>query len=566
VDATGGVTYHTARGDRITAESLTVDLDTWAGEARDVDLAIARRPVAGGATSPAGGGATSPSPATVAARARAESAQFTGDDSQRLRAVTVTTCPPGNRDVELRARQIDLDHAAGFGRAKGMTLRFKGAPVFYLPAATFPIDDKRRSGFLFPAAGYTGDSGAMLEAPYYLNLAPNYDATVTPRLWGRRGAQLAGEFRYLSATGGRGQLDGEFLPSDNNYDGADDDRYALALRHAHRPGPNWRARVEWNSVSDEEYTRDFSTDVEVVASSYLRRAARLDYAGDTRAGRLQFRAQGVAYAPNDRAVARADRPYQRAPQLDLAWESPPVGALRAGINAQYTDFRHDHCAPGDGANAVACGSRLRLRPWLGARWQRAFGYLEPRVAWQSIRYRLDERATGARASPALGAPIYSLDGALYFDRAMTVGGGRFTQTLEPRVRYVSIPLRRAQRAFPVFDTAAGGGSFAHLFRANRFFGGDRIGDTEQVAVGVTSRVLERAGGQRLQLSLGQIRYLQDREIGIKADGGVAPPATWATSGVFASAGVALPGGWRAHLFAREHAGENGLAWLRAAVD
>jgi len=640
--ATGGVAYYPASGGRITADTLTLNLHTWAGEAQGVSIAIARAksppsatptpsqnpaspsqsppsaapsappssppsaaptpsqtpaapsqsppsaapsaapsspptpssqtpaspsqsPTAAVAESPASASQTPAATTEIRARATAESVQFSGDEAQLLRAVTLTACAPGNRDVELRAREIVLDHAAGVGRAKGMTLRFKGAPVFYFPAATLPITGARKTGFLFPAAGYAGDSGAMLEAPYYLNLAPNYDATVTPRLWSRRGAQLAGEFRYLTQRG-RGRLDGEFLPSDNNYDGRGDaDRYALRARHEHRPAANWRAVLDWNSLSDEEYTRDFSSEVETVAASYIARSARLDYRG-RRFGDLKFSAQAVAYESVDRAVARARRPYQRAPQFDLAWRADR-GVLQAGLEAQYADFRHDHCATGDGDDAVACGSRLRVKPWLGASLRRSYGYLAPRVSWQSIRYALDERGAGAESSPSVSAPIFSLDGGLYFDRRLGLGGGEFTHTLEPRVRYVSIPTRRAQRAFPVFDTATADAlSFAHLFRENRFFGGDRIGDTEQVAAGLVSRVVDGTGAQRLQLSLGQIRYLQDRKIGL--DGAAAAPATWRNSGWFAAAAVALPRGWRVDAIARARDGErdNTLAWLHAAAE
>lgn len=560
--ATGGVVFYTARGSRITAFDMTVNLDTWAGQARTVGIAIARPPAQSTASESAPSPAQTPAAKTeIRARAAADSVQFAGDESQRLDRVTLTACAPGNRDVELRAREIVLDHAAGVGRAKAMTLRVKGAPVFYFPAATFPISDARKSGFLFPAAGYAGDSGALVEAPYYFNLAPNYDATVTPRIWSRRGAQLAGEFRYLSRRG-RGQIDGEILPSDNNYDGDDDDRHALRVRHDHRPGPNWRASLDWNDVSDEDYTRDFSSEIDIVASSYIERVARVDYAGRHH-GDLKFSAQAVAYESNDRAIARADRPYTLAPQLDLAWRSA-FGPLQAGVDAQYADFRHDHCADGDGDDALPCGSRLRVRPWLSAPLRRSFGYLEPRLSWQSIRYRLDERAAGARASPSVESPIFSVDSGLYFDRR----GQQFTQTLEPRLRYVNIPERRAQRALPDFDTAtadAGARSFAHLFRENRFFGGDRIGDTEHVAAGVTSRILDRGGAQKLQLSLGQIFYLQDRKIAIDAD---AAPATRDASGWFAAAGVALPKNWRADLFARAHDDrrDNTLAWFHAAAE
>ena len=150
------------------------------------------------------------------ARGSAQNVDFEGGDFQRLENVTMTTCAEGNDDVLLSAREIELDHVAGVGTAKSMTVKFKQIPIFYFPIATFPINDQRKTGFLFPAAGYDNESGVMVEAPYYINIAPQYDATVTPRVLSNRGAQLFGEFRYLGENG-RGALRGEFLPSDDAY-------------------------------------------------------------------------------------------------------------------------------------------------------------------------------------------------------------------------------------------------------------------------------------------------------------------------------------------------------------
>ena len=538
--ADGGVALYTARGDEIKADALQVDVDTFAGEGVGVAVQFARREAPGDAATDA--------PA-IRARASAQRVVFDGGESQRLTGASLTTCAPGNRDVELRAREITLDHAGGVGAAKAMTLRFKGAPIFYFPTATFPIDERRKTGFLFPSAGATGNSGVSVEAPYYLNLAPHYDATLTPRVFGKRGPQVAAEFRYLSA-GGRGAIYAEYLPSDNAFD--DQDRHALGYEHRQRFGEGWRAAVDWRAVSDRAYLRDFSADIDVIAASYIERSARLDYAGDG----LRFSAHAVGYEPVQRALNRSERPYSRLPQLRLAVAPRRLdglnapGGLRAGIEAEYTDFQHDACGRRGSAGVIPCGARLRVTPSLSLPLRASYGYLTPWVSLRAVRYSLDERAPASDSSPAVNVPVFSVDSGLFFERAVRLRADDYLHTLEPRLRYVRIPYKRRQRAFPDFDSDTGSPiSIAHLFRENRFFGGDRIGDSEHLALGISSRLLDAERGiQRMQLSLGQIFYRKDRMLTLNS----ATDATAAsedTTGLLTEFSAALGGGWSATAFA-----------------
>ena len=550
-NAAGGVVFYTAGGDEIRAEALDFEVDTFVGKGSGVRIKIADD------DRPHDGQNDAQNDGKVYARARgsAQNVDFEGGDFQRLENVTMTTCAEGNDDVLLSAREIELDHVAGVGTAKSMTVKFKQTPIFYFPIATFPINDQRKTGFLFPAAGYDNESGVMAETPYYINIAPQYDATVVPRVLSDRGAQLFGQFRYLGENG-RGTLRGEFLPEDDAYkdaDGEDADRYAFKYDHRHRFGDRWRATVDWQTISDSDYLRDFANEVNVVASSYVAKRAGLDYFGEA----LRFSARGLAYDSTNDAISRTDRPYQTVPQLQLEVQPRKLGLFQGGVEAQYSNFRHDD-------KGKVNGTRLRVKPSISVPLEKSYGYLAPKASLQALRYSLDNHAS-ADDTPAVDIPIYSVDGRLFFDRQfVNVGGASYSQTLSPRLFYVNIPEKRGQDEFPDFDTSIGSNSsFAHFFRENRFFGGDRVGDTEQISVGVTSRITDNATGrQRFKLSLGQIFYLKDREIGLPA----AEPETENASGVLGEVTAAVAANWAVTGFARWHDRRDKLGAFRLSAD
>ena len=570
-NATGGVVFYTAGGDEIRAEALDLEVDTFVGKGSDVRIKIADDDPFGREDEDYRVGdrrddGQNDDKVYARARATARNVDFEGGDFQRLENVTMTTCAEGNDDVLLSAREIELDHAAGVGTAKSMTVKFKQIPIFYFPTATFPINDQRKTGFLFPSAGYDNESGVMAEAPYYINIAPQYDATVTPRVLSERGEQLLGEFRYLGENG-RGTLRGEFLPEDDAYkdaDGKDADRYAFKYDHRHRFGDDWRATVDWQTLSDSDYLRDFASavadEVNVVASSYVAKKAELDYFGEA----LRFSARGLAYDSTNDAISRADRPYQTVPQLQLEVEPRKLGFFRGEVEAQYSNFRHDDK---DEVN----GTRLRVKPSISVPLEKSYGYIVPKASLQTIRYSLDDNDPADDNAPAVKIPIYSIDGRLFFDRQITTGGGAsYSQTLTPRLFYVSIPEKRGQNEFPDFDTSVGSNSsFAHFFRENRFFGGDRVGDTEQISVGVTSRIIDNATGrQRFKLSLGQIFYLKDRKIGLPPAESepLAEPETENASGLLGEVTAAVSENWDVTGFARWHDRRDKLGAFRLSAD
>ena len=447
--------------------------------------------------------------------------EFIDRNHTRLFDVNYSTCPEGREEWLLTARQIDLDTEEDIGVARGATLRVYGLPVLYLPYFAFPISDRRKSGFLAPQVGYESALGGIVAAPYYWNIAPNYDATITPRWMTQRGLQLQGEFRYLG-TSSNGKLEAEFLPNDKE---TGEDRAAGTFIHSQTFDPYWNAAVSLRGVSDKNYLSDFGDRLSVTSETHLAENAEVNYRGSA----WTFTARATDYQTVDPTIAPINRPYARLPQLLLSGGSEAAG-FRYGLESELVNFQRD---------ASVTGQRANIRPSVQFPLTRPYGYLTPTLGVQHIAYSLEQAPT-PDDRPSVTAPFASLDSGLYFDRDLTIGGGRFDQTLEPRLFYLYVPAR-PQDSLPNFDTSIPDFSFANLFRSNRFVGGDRIADANQYTVALTTRLLDQeSGAERLSASIGRIHYFDDRTVNLPA-GTVDSPA----SDIAAETVAWLPGNWYA---------------------
>jgi len=378
VNAAGGVTVRNAAGDVLRADEARVELHNFTGEAAAVDYA------AGGGTG----------------RGRASRAELRGRGVLVLEDAAYTQCPPGNDDVVLTAAQITLHSESGFGVAKHAKLRFKNVPVFYLPRLSFPISDRRKSGFLFPSAGYDGDSGLVVEAPLYLNLHPSADATVTPAVHTGRGAQLALEARYL-VPGGGGELHGAGLPNDDALQQRD--RWAVDYRHRHRFTDHLQGALDYRDVSDNFYLGDFADGIAASSATTLPASAELKYDD----GRWRARAGAAAYTVVDNNVAAADFPYDKLPYIQLSGHGgTTLGALRAeyGVHTSLVHFKRGHGTE---------GRRLRARPTLHFPLRGRGGFLIPALSLDYTRYHIDGGGDGSGQTLSRTVPL-SVWTALWF--------------------------------------------------------------------------------------------------------------------------------------------------------
>jgi len=407
-----------------------------------------------------------------------------------LSRVRYTTCPVGNKDWLLQASRIGLDTDADEGTAHNVVMRLHDLPVFYTPYLSFPLGEERKSGVLFPSFGHSTNNGWQAEVPYYLNLAPNYDATLTPGYLSSRGVQLGGEFRFLTE-GSRGQVEENVLPNDMQ---AHTDRAYLHITDISNIADGLRFDTDIASVSDSNYFSDFAVGSDQTSVTFLERRAELQYYDDV----WRVRAQLQNFQTIDTSLLSGDRPYSRVPRFEAYGDLPLLGPLALALSGEATNFIRDE---------GPTGLRADLSPELRLSERGAWYFFEPAMGYHYTQYELQNAEVGYTSNPSRSLPYARVDTGLLFERDAGAQGQR-TQTLEPRLVYSWVPYRN-QNALPIFDTGLPDLNLVELFRTNRYVGNDRIGDANQIAAGLTTRLFnESTGTQYLTATIGQIRYLQ----------------------------------------------------------
>ena len=417
--------------------------------------------------------------------------------------VEYTTCPPGSEDWLMQGKSIELDTGNEVGIARGMKLKFKGVPILYAPYLSFPIGDARKSGVLTPEIGSAGRSGNEISVPWYWNIAPNYDATITPRLLTSRGMHVTTEFRYLTERND-GIVIGDYLPDDDIINRA---RHQFQFKHRTIFDNGWRNQIDIREVSDSQYYEDLGGSLSVSSITHLNQSMHFDYYSTN----FSILARIQAHQTIDDAIPEDMEPYRRVPQVLVngSWDIP-LG-LRFGIGGEIVNFDRD---------IGVTGWRLNAAPRIDLPMSRPGWFITPAVEFDYTRYELEDTLPGDETDPARSVPIASLDTGMILERSMT--NSNRVQTIEPRLLYVHIP-KRDQDGLPVFDTITPDINLVQLFRENRYLGIDRIGDTDHMSAGITSRILDTSTGRELvSATIGQTRYFSDRTVTL-------PGATIATS-------------------------------------
>jgi len=438
-------------------------------------------------------------------RGSAERLEINQQGRLELDEVGYTTCPPDSNDWIIEANNIELNTREGVGKARNVKLRFQGVPILYAPYLSFPLSDARKSGILTPEIGSTGRSGNELSIPYYWNIAENYDATLTPRLLTARGVQMGTEFRYLTETS-NGILQAEYLPNDNNFN---DNRHKVTFDHQTLFRNGWRNLVDFQEVSDNQYFEDLGGSLSMSSITHLNRSMQFDYYGR----RWSMLAMFQDYQTIDEAIAPDQEPYRRLPQVMVNGYWPDmIPGMEMRLASELVYFDRD---------VGVTGWRLNVSPGLRLPFERPGWFVTPGVRLDHTAYDLENRLEGENLEPSRTLPIASLDMGLSFERLMKSAEGRI-QTLEPRILYVHVPYRD-QDDLPVFDTIIPDLHLVQLFRENRYLGVDRITDTDQLSIGITSRIMETSSGRELMsATIGQALYLSEQ--------GVALPEQSAVSG------------------------------------
>ena len=424
------------------------------------------------------------------ARGAAEKIDIVEANVTELSDAIYTTCDPGNSDWYLSASSITLDRNTRQGHANNVVLRFKEVPFFYFPYLRFPIGEERLSGFLFPYFGHSDEHGSELKLPYYWNIHPQLDATLTPHYMSRRGTLLGTEVRYLTQNS-NGIFYSEYLADDKIFN---DSRERVKWTHHATPGLGWQANAEYNYVADTQHLVDFSNDLNSTSATYLTRTANISYG--TTNWLLGINAEA-------HQIISGDNQYKRLPQVILH-SRYPVKPNRLNLAIESEAVRFDHVE-----NKVI-GQRVHLKPSVSIPYTSAAGFFEPKVSLQYTTYELEQTAGATTLSRTV--PTASLNTGLFFERETKIFNTDFIQTLEPQLFYVYTPYQD-QSALPVFDTSAYAFNVNQFFSDYRFNGHDRIGDDNRLTTAITTRFINQQNGQEVFMArAGQISYFDDRRV------------------------------------------------------
>ncbi|WP_162932577.1 LPS-assembly protein LptD [Solimonas sp. K1W22B-7] len=438
------------------------------------------------------------------AHGTAERLSLNREGEADMEKVSFTTCAPKSRGWELKAGDIHMDREEGFGTARNARLDFLGVPILYAPWFRFPIDDRRHTGLLYPTIGDSDRTGFDMQVPLYINLAPNYDATLTPRLMTERGTQVATDFRYLLGSG-EGKARYEYLSEDRQ---TGEMRDYLHFEHQSLINRRTALSMQYDGTSDQSYFEDFGGRLDLTAITHLERSARLTYQAPA-AYRVQALVQD--FQPLSSALVAVDDPYRRLPQVLVDAETrKSLFDTRAGFNGEYVNFAREDSVQ---------GQRIDLRPYLRTEREGAAWFARGQLEYDYTTYRLTDLgfAPGQSQDPSRSLPSLSAEYGLRFERVTDSGQ---LQLLEPRAFYLYTPYEN-QDDLPVFDGGEPDFEFTQLFAHNRFLGRDRVSDANQVAIAASLRQLDPDSGvTRFNASLGQLFRLEAPRVTLP--GGTAP--------------------------------------------
>ena len=466
---------------------------------------------------------------TLPARGTSRITHIDSKKRSRYENATYTTCPPGNQDWLLHADNVLIDKESGQGIAKRAWLQFKGVPFFYTPVMSFPVDNRRKTGFMSPNIGYSKLNGLDFSLNYYINLAPNYDLTLIPRYLLNRGGMLRADFRYMSEIGA-GRLFGDIVPYDQL---EKETRGQVGWADKSRWTDKFSTQVDLHLVSDSLYIQQLGNLLAINNTTYLRSFGTANYAGGTLwGGSYSANVMADFYQSLNKTIKQSDYPYRRMPQINLAY-SRPVGdtGLQFQSTVEMTRF--------DQPNKVN-GERMNLRPRLYYPFRDPGGYVTPSLTLQHTEYWLQNTGITEASSFSRTAPIFSVDSGAFFENDFTMFDSPMQQTLEPRLFYLFVPKVNQPYHYnfgpgivvnPMtgpsavgyqglnFDSNEFDFNYYQLFRENRFAGVDRLSDANNITPALTTRLISQDSGlERLRMSVGKVFYLTNPSVVMTLNG------------------------------------------------
>lgn len=421
-----------------------------------------------------------------------------------------TSCLPGSNTWSVVGSEVIHDREEQVAEIWNARFKLGPVPVFYSPYLQLPVGDKRRSGFLIPNAKYSTSNYFEFYLPYYWNIAPNMDATITPHYIHKRGNIMwENEFRYLTQAGA-GLMELDYLPSDKVFQDehpteGDKHRWLFYWQHAGVMDQVWRFNVDYTKVSDSSYFNDFSSKYGSSTDGYATQKFSVGYAVqnfDATVSTKQFQVFSDQSTPT----------YGAEPQLDVNWYQNNVGPFDTRVYAQAVHFVNTD-------SDMPEATRVHLEPTINLPWSNDWASLNTEAKLMATHYQqknIDNYNTTNNAhleeSVNRTLPQFKMDGKLIFERDMGLLADGYTQTLEPRMQYLYVPYRD-QSNIQNYDSSLLQSDYSGLFRDRTYGGLDRIASANQLTTGVTTRVYDDAAVERFNVSVGQIYYFTESRTG-----------------------------------------------------
>jgi len=443
-----------------------------------------------------------------------------------LTEATYTTCAPDAAVWKLISSKIRLNKETDVGTAQNVRLNVLDVPVLYWPYLNFPLSKKRKSGFLFPILGHNNKSGYIFGLPYYWNIAPNYDDTITPTVYSKRGVMFTNQFRYLTDRS-YGEIIGSFLPNDREFKefkstaaqkypgqyGLNDllksskNRYSFIWRDNTAIDQNWTSNIDYAKVSDDYYFQDFGDIPESIAANQLLQQAQIQYHDEHWIFTGLVQSYQTLHPVNRQLVTN---PYKRLPQLSLDGNFPDAWK---GFNFTWkSQGTYFDSAPIPGVTPNINGGRFEVRPGISYPVNWIWGFFEPQIQYDATYYGLKNQIPNKPSNITRTLPIIDVHSGLYFDRDINLFNTTYEQTLEPELYYLYVPYRK-QNNIPNFDSGIIPFTYSQLFANNRFSSIDRIADANQVSFALTTRIINNdTGDQKFRFSIGDIYYFKKPEV------------------------------------------------------
>jgi LPS-assembly protein len=459
--------------------------------------------------------------------------EFLDEDHYRLHDATYTNCAPGDDSWWVKAETLDIDRQEQKAVGHHATMYFQGVPIISSPYFSMPLGSDRRSGVLTPSYYFDSRSGLQVTVPYYWNIAPNYDYTITPALYPRWGALIGNEFRFLEPTL-RGLINYDVMPYDR---ATGSSREHLIVNQMYNNGSGLSASVNYNRVSDDKFLTDFSHSLAEAAPIELPQTGSVTYAQTYWNATVQVARNQTLFSllnPPGTPPPGTPPPYDRVPEFTMNAARADWRGFDVSTLVDATRFRNE---------TLEEGSRFIVNPSISYPMLSGSYFLVPRLQWNVTEYDLDPTHHSGESSATRSLPIGSVDAGLVFERPSRWLGRGATQTLEPRLFYAYIPFRDQSR-LPNYDSADPTFTFAQLFTENAFTGNDRIGEANQVTTALVSRMIDdESGAERFRVAVGQRFYFGPQRVTLPGE----TARTYLKSDVLLDASAQTAHDWRGEL-------------------